>query len=805
MASGTLTGGATYGCYARIAWSSSAGTGGSQVSATLYWVPNGGYYFTYRNGYSLSIHTSGVSGSGAVQSGSGAKALLSHSVWIGYYGDCQIGINGSVDLRTVTNSSTGNKLPIFTVGGMVALDRVGSPPPQVGFTAPATQTISEKGGNITVSWNRCNDYSGAAVYDVAVRRDGGAWSNVWTNIPNGTTSKVYTIPEGQGNSYQFRIITRNNVGSSAYSYSNIVKTNKLSPPTFKIPSSYNPFTQGANLTLTVTTQGSSTDGSLVKNMFSIYQGDTYVVKCNAVSLGNTSATVTYSANDYLKLLGSKNYDMAFRVISWSENSNGTRSSYKEDTLYVNINTDNGANPDIGDITLSGGVLDRPSTCFLAGITPVIVNVPDATLKRAPTGTTVSYTVTMEGVGQQVGQSCKFENLTSGIKTITVVATDSRGLSVKKIVKCVVQNWSAPTIAITSCSRIDDGNTARLSYSITYSPIYEYPTYDSLGEQINTIIKQQYRVNSGAWTDMTNNVVIPDLNTELSYNISVRCSDGAQPTTYGRDSITVPTIDSLLSLRPQGVGIRCIPDVLYALDVTGDVRISGDSISMTRHGATQKVIEVAGGDSTGLGIKISSGGGMLLGSGESANLFDVNQSEYMYITSDGQINFYTNCGDGLETAHRTYISGAGNLYCDGAISATKYLNIFPVGAIYMSVTPTNPSVYFGGTWEQWGKGRVPVGMDVDDSIFNTVEKTGGSKEQYLRASIGAVENNVGSIGYAATPTTPNHNVYNGVIYTGNGDTSTPRPANHATEVWQSNGNAPTTIQPYIVCYMWKRTA
>lgn len=27
--------------------------------------------------------------------------------------------------------------------------------------------------------------------------------------------------------------------------------------------------------------------------------------------------------------------------------------------------------------------------------------------------------------------------------------------------------------------------------------------------------------------------------------------------------------------------------------------------------------------------------------------------------------------------------------------------FPVGAIYMSVDPTNPSEIFGGTWESWG--------------------------------------------------------------------------------------------------------
>lgn len=132
-------------------------------------------------------------------------------------------------------------------------------------------------------------------------------------------------------------------------------------------------------------------------------------------------------------------------------------------------------------------------------------------------------------------------------------------------------------------------------------------------------------------------------------------------------------------------------------------------------------------------------------------------------------------------------------------------IYPVGSIYMSVSKTSPSTLFGGKWEEWGAGRVPVGVDTDQTEFNIVEKTGGKKEQPLRASIGAVSADVGTIGYAATSATPNHNVYNGVIWGNRGDTSTPRPATHATEVWQADGTGPTTVQPYITCYMWKRIA
>ena len=56
----------------------------------------------------------------------------------------------------------------------------------------------------------------------------------------------------------------------------------------------------------------------------------------------------------------------------------------------------------------------------------------------------------------------------------------------------------------------------------------------------------------------------------------------------------------------------------------------------------------------------------------------------------------------------------------------FSKIYPVGSIYLSVSSTNPSSLFGGTWVAWGSGRVPVGINTSDTDFSTVEKTGGNK-------------------------------------------------------------------------------
>ena len=110
-------------------------------------------------------------------------------------------------------------------------------------------------------------------------------------------------------------------------------------------------------------------------------------------------------------------------------------------------------------------------------------------------------------------------------------------------------------------------------------------------------------------------------------------------------------------------------------------------------------------------------------------------------------------------------------------------IHPVGSIYMSVNDTNPGDVFGGTWEQWGSGRVPVGVDTSQTEFNTVGKTGGSK--YLQEH--------------------SHNVR--WQYTGASGTTTAILAYSGSTIPTENAGTGDSgnLQPYITCYMWKRTA
>ena len=130
-------------------------------------------------------------------------------------------------------------------------------------------------------------------------------------------------------------------------------------------------------------------------------------------------------------------------------------------------------------------------------------------------------------------------------------------------------------------------------------------------------------------------------------------------------------------------------------------------------------------------------------------------------------------------------------------------IYPVGAIYMSVVNTSPATLFGGTWVAWGTGRVPVGINTGDTNFSTVEKTGGHS---------ATEQHLHTVGMATDPGIVGGNVTMAEITTGNPHTAWIGSGTPYGKVGAGGGQTSTfgtgnagNLQPYITCYMWKRTA
>jgi hypothetical protein len=131
----------------------------------------------------------------------------------------------------------------------------------------------------------------------------------------------------------------------------------------------------------------------------------------------------------------------------------------------------------------------------------------------------------------------------------------------------------------------------------------------------------------------------------------------------------------------------------------------------------------------------------------------------------------------------------------------FLLMHRVGDIIFSTSDENPSTIYGGTWVAWGKGQVPVGVDTSDSDFNTVEKTGGEKEHTLTVDeMPSHKHDIygGNTTTTNILTTSNNNgwitLLGGMAYKNDGTMTT-----------VGNDEPHNNLQPYITCYMWKRTA
>lgn len=145
-------------------------------------------------------------------------------------------------------------------------------------------------------------------------------------------------------------------------------------------------------------------------------------------------------------------------------------------------------------------------------------------------------------------------------------------------------------------------------------------------------------------------------------------------------------------------------------------------------------------------------------------------------------------------------------------------LHPVGSIYTNASvSTNPGTLLGfGTWAAFGAGRVMVGFNAANLLFDTAEETGGSYDATL---VSHTHTYSGSTVSAGTHT----HTLNAYTASGSSDTVLTAAASESAQTdhinaagdhthtfsgtTASSGSSATNanIQPYITVYMWKRTA
>lgn len=114
---------------------------------------------------------------------------------------------------------------------------------------------------------------------------------------------------------------------------------------------------------------------------------------------------------------------------------------------------------------------------------------------------------------------------------------------------------------------------------------------------------------------------------------------------------------------------------------------------------------------------------------------------------------------------------------------------PVGHVRIELTNTNPATYLGfGTWELWGVGQVPIGVDPSNSAISTANQSIGSNS----VTVTSASTTPGATGKATgntDATTPdNTGAYSGTTGAATGNTDSTTPGNTGSTTPDNTGAA-----------------
>ena len=398
---------------------------------------------------------------------------------------------------------------------------------------------------------------------------------------------------------------------------------------------------------------------------------------------------------------------------------------------------------------------------------------------------------------------------SAAPTVSFALSDNKGYS--GTYGGYVQNNSELHIATTATAN----NSATIK-TITVKATISGTTYTYYGSSVNISLP-----TSGTWT------------------ISVSATDSrGKSTTAASQSITVlaysnPTITALSARRTDSSG-NATSNGSYLQVIFSATATSLNSKNTTTFQIKYKKKSVSSYTSATLSSyqnKYSVSGGSYIFQAETSSGYNIQ----LVVTDKFKTVISQTTGNSVSKVFSFFKNGLGIAFgkvaeaeaiaeFDWKIKANKGLivsgtdinvlinnavqKLYPVGHILMSTNSANPSTYLGfGTWVAWGSGRVPVGVNSSDTDFSTVEKTGGAKtvnvSHYHTESIGA------DSGYMYLSAGANGGLFGSGVRSNVGNMSWKGTVNtSAVRLNNTNTAGSTTLnnlQPYVTCYMWKRTA
>lgn len=367
---------------------------------------------------------------------------------------------------------------------------------------------------------------------------------------------------------------------------------------------------------------------------------------------------------------------------------------------------------------------------------------------------------------------------AGTNTYTCTITDSRGRTASKTVSISVVDYSTPSISV-SASRCNSDGT--VSSSGTYVSFTAYATYASVSGKNGTLgLASCNGVSTNDFYSGVTKILAANCAINTSYTLTVSVTDTLGSSASA--SVTIPTASRIMNVRANKSGIAFGKfaesdntfDVGYNATIRGHLHANnnlyvgglfGTKYSFNGGGDSAAYMRIAtlkvAGKYVNCPIEIRY---YQRGSMTATSLYVRFQSTDSTDPSVDAFNYEGWCGGAYiaKTATSTWdifiakseswekigiqywahygvdvgITYRGENYTSlpsGYITAMSlYANImWPVGAVYITYNNNNPGNFIGGTWVQFGQGRVLMGQGTgNDGSTSMSFKSGGDIVVYF---------------------------------------------------------------------------
>ena len=572
-------------------------------------------------------------------------------------------------------------------------------------------------------------------------------NDTWVTI--GTSTKTVNHTEDGTKTITITASGKITSASTSWSSTTLSGTGALESIPRQTKPTFNATTRefGQNLVITL----NRADSTFYHTVSYVWNNTTTVIANNV----GTSLTFTIPMNLISTIPNAASGTMSFVVTTYRANGSVVGTA----TGSITVTVPASCAPVINSVTVSdtGNTVPSEWGIYVSGKSILHVNVSASGQYGA---TIKSYSIS--ALGQtKTGNNIDIGTIQqSGTVTVSVTVTDSRGKSTtnSSAASITVYDYSAPSISAFNAVRcnehgnpVDNGAYARVSIDCSISPLNGHNEMEItiFAKRSDESTFTEKRVISPESTSHSGIYVITGIDPAYTYTVKAEIVDAFS--TSWQDG-EVAAEGAIISWRDGGLGIAF--GKMAEEDYTAEFgwRIHA------REGITLD---------EPLGTPYG-------GTGNANGTIGIDKITYDANTAAA---FFNNV--------KSY-----------------FLNlVYPVGSIYISINSTSPATLFGGTWAAYAPGRVLLGAGAGTDTNGrsiTFSAGGQNGEYYHTLSVSEMPSHSHTMKGYGNGLQSGSNRYR---WGQNGtETDDPGPINST-----GGGVAHNNMQPYVVVYMWRRTA